>query len=189
MSYLEECVFLFLRFSSERQLSHRSFKMTRIDTLQTCKVAKYYSLEPTRGWSLWTLGGNHQLTHFLGTTAWVRTERWMLWGMPFDWKWNQYASVQPAYNQGGEVLRKYFIDILTLLITANFATELKMVNQIPMSWALWATGLLQSFTILSESILISKILLARAKNGAKGKAATKIVMKPNWITEGKGITC
>ena len=30
------------------------------------------------------------------------------------------------------------------------------------------------------------MLFARAKKGAKGKAATKIVMKPNWITKRVG---
>ena len=72
--------------------------------------------------------------------------------------------------------------ILTLLMTAIFATALNIPNQIPMSCARWATGLLRSHTILSESIRISKMLLARAKKGARGNAATKMVMKPNWIT-------
>ena len=67
-------------------------------------------------------------------------------------------------------------------MTAIFATADKILNQIPMSWARWATGRRRSHTILSESMRISKMLLARAKNGAKGNAATKIVMKPNWIT-------
>ena len=69
--------------------------------------------------------------------------------------------------------------LLTLLITAIFATAFKILNQIPMSCARWATGLLRSHTILSESILISNTLLASAKNGASGNAATKMVMKPN----------
>ena len=67
-------------------------------------------------------------------------------------------------------------------MTAIFAIELRIVNQIPMSWARCATGLLRSHTILSESIRISKMLLASAKNGARGNAATNMVMKPNWIT-------
>ena len=67
-------------------------------------------------------------------------------------------------------------------MTAIFATAAKILNQIPMSWARCATGRRRSFTILSESMRISKMLLASAKKGAKGKAATKIVMKPNWIT-------
>lgn len=72
--------------------------------------------------------------------------------------------------------------VLTLLMTAILATLSRISNQIPMSCALSAIGLLTSHTNLSESILISKMLLARAKKGARGKAATKIVMKPNWRT-------
>ena len=67
-------------------------------------------------------------------------------------------------------------------MTAILATLSRISNQIPMSWALSAIGRLTSHTNLSESIRISKMLLASAKNGAKGNAATKIVMKPNWRT-------
>ena len=69
-------------------------------------------------------------------------------------------------------------------MTAIFATADKILNQIPMSCARCATGRRRSHTILSESMRISKTLLASAKNGAKGNAATKIVMKPNWRTLG-----
>ena len=71
--------------------------------------------------------------------------------------------------------------VLTLLMTAIFAIADNILNQIPMSCALCATGRRKSHTILSESMRISKMLLARAKNGARGKAATKIVTKPNWM--------
>ena len=77
--------------------------------------------------------------------------------------------------------------VLTLLMTAIFAIADNILNQIPMSCALCATGRRKSHTILSESMRISKMLLARAKNGARGKAATKIVTKPNWMT-GKKIS-
>ena len=72
---------------------------------------------------------------------------------------------------------------LTLLITAILVIASRILNQIPISCARSATGLLRSDTILSESMRISKMLFARAKNGARGNAATKIVMNPNWITE------
>lgn len=79
--------------------------------------------------------------------------------------------------------------VLTLLITAILATLSKISNQIPMSWARSAIGRLTSHTNLSESIRISKMLLASAKKGAKGNAATKIVMKPNWRTLGVKKKC
>ena len=69
-------------------------------------------------------------------------------------------------------------------MTAILATLSRISNQIPMSWARSAIGRLTSHTNLSESMRISKMLLASAKNGAKGNAATKIVMKPNWRTLG-----
>ena len=77
-----------------------------------------------------------------------------------------------------------FLVVLTLLMTAILATLSRISNQIPMSWARSAIGRLTSHTNLSESMRISKMLLASAKNGAKGNAATKIVMKPNWRTLG-----
>ena len=51
-----------------------------------------------------------------------------------------------------------------------------------MSWALSATGRRNTLTNLKASNLISTILLSQANNGARGNAATKIVMKPNCIT-------
>ena len=48
-----------------------------------------------------------------------------------------------------------------------------------------ATALLVSQTNFLASSLISTQLLRRANRGARGKAATKMVMKPNWRTEGK----
>ena len=54
-----------------------------------------------------------------------------------------------------------------------------MVNQIPIFSALSATALLVSQTNFWASSLISTQLLRRAKRGARGKAATKIVMNPN----------
>jgi len=54
---------------------------------------------------------------------------------------------------------------------------------LPMSWARSATGRCSTLTNLKASNLISIMLLSQANNGASGKAATKIVMKPNCITE------
>ena len=71
---------------------------------------------------------------------------------------------------------------LTLLITASWAIISIIVNQIPMFSALSATALLVSQTNFWASSLISTQLLRRANRGARGKAATKIVMKPNWRT-------
>lgn len=73
-------------------------------------------------------------------------------------------------------------------MTAILATLSRMSNQIPMSWARSAIGRLTSHTNLSESIRISKMLLASAKNGASGNAATKMVMKPNWRTAKNNLT-
>ena len=75
------------------------------------------------------------------------------------------------------------LESLTFEITAILATASNILNQIPKSCARCAIGLLFSQSIIVESIRISKMLFARAKNGANGKAATKMVMKPNWITE------
>ena len=36
---------------------------------------------------------------------------------------------------------------------------------------------------LSASVRISRMLLMKAKRGAIGKAATKMVTNPNWITK------
>lgn len=71
---------------------------------------------------------------------------------------------------------------LTFEITAIFATASRILNQIPRSCALSAIGRLVSQMSLFESIRISKMLFASAKNGARGNAATKIVMNPNCIT-------
>lgn len=72
--------------------------------------------------------------------------------------------------------------LLTLVMTANCANMSRILNQIPIFSALSATALLVSQTNFWASNLISTQLLRRAKNGAKGKAATKMVIKPNWRT-------
>lgn len=56
---------------------------------------------------------------------------------------------------------------------------------LPISLAFVGTSLRSRLTILMASNRISMMLFRRANNGAKGKAATKIVVKLNWIT-GKG---
>ena len=76
-------------------------------------------------------------------------------------------------------------NLLTLLMTARCASNSRMLNHIPMSWALSATTRLVSQTNFWASKRISTQLFRRAKSGARGKAATKIVMKPNWSTEMK----
>ena len=58
-----------------------------------------------------------------------------------------------------------------------------MLYNIPISCARSATGRRSTLTNLKASNLISTMLLSQANNGASGKAATKIVMKPNCMTE------
>lgn len=98
----------------------------------------------------------------------------------------------------------------TLMMTATFATPLRMLYHIPgdraehsillalglvveamtlpqhspMSLALAATGRRSSVTNFLASSRISMMLFSRAKSGASGKLATKSVTKPNWMTEG-----
>lgn len=74
---------------------------------------------------------------------------------------------------------------LTLVTTDKMATEFRISCHAPMFRALDATGRLNWVVNFQASTLISRMLLNRAKRGAKGKEATKRVMKPNWIT---GIT-
>lgn len=58
----------------------------------------------------------------------------------------------------------------------------RMLNHTPMFWARSATGRRYSHTNLCASRRISAQLLRRAKSGARGNAATKMVIKPNWRT-------
>lgn len=55
-----------------------------------------------------------------------------------------------------------------------------------MSLALRGTRRRCNLTILMASRRISTRLLKSASSGASGKAATKMVVKPYWITEGCG---
>lgn len=57
-----------------------------------------------------------------------------------------------------------------------------MFNHTPIFWARSATGRWYSHTNLCASRRISTQLLSRAKSGARGNAATKMVMNPNWST-------
>ena len=82
-----------------------------------------------------------------------------------------------------EINLEFFKEILTLLITANLANISRILNHIPIFSALSATALLVSQTNFCASSLISTQLLRSANKGAKGKAATNMVMKPNWRTE------
>ena len=61
----------------------------------------------------------------------------------------------------------------------------KMLNHAPISWALSPMGRCFVVINLSASIRISKMLLIRAKRGARGKAAMNRVTNPYWITENK----
>lgn len=61
---------------------------------------------------------------------------------------------------------------------------------LPISLAFVGTSLRSRQTILMASNRISIMLFRRASNGAKGNAATKIVVKLNWITgEGRKGQC
>lgn len=72
---------------------------------------------------------------------------------------------------------------LTLVTTDKIATALRISCHAPMFRALDATGRLNWVVNFQASTLISRILLNRARRGAKGKEATNKVMKPNWTTE------
>lgn len=72
---------------------------------------------------------------------------------------------------------------VTLLSTAVWVMNCRMENQMPMSWARSTTGRRYSVTNFWASKRISIQLLMRAKRGARGHAATKMVMNPNWSTE------
>lgn len=52
-----------------------------------------------------------------------------------------------------------------------------------MSLVFFGTSRRSKVTILMASSRISMMLLMSAKSGASGKAATKMVVKLNWITE------
>lgn len=72
---------------------------------------------------------------------------------------------------------------LTLVTTDKMATALRISCHAPMFRALDATGRLNWVVNFQASTLISRMLLNKARRGAKGKEATNRVMKPNWITE------
>ena len=57
------------------------------------------------------------------------------------------------------------------------------IYSIPISCDRSAIGRRSTVINLKASNLISTMLLSQANNGASGKAATKIVMKPNCMTE------
>ena len=63
-------------------------------------------------------------------------------------------------------------------MTEIFDIESNILYQTPISLTLWITGLLYIVINFFASSRISKILFSKAKNGARGKAATKIVTKP-----------
>lgn len=70
-------------------------------------------------------------------------------------------------------------------MTERWDKASNMLNQTPMFCARSATGRRYSHTNLWASRRISTQLFRRAKSGARGNAATKIVMKPNWRTGGQ----
>ena len=74
------------------------------------------------------------------------------------------------------------ISPLTFAVTDMCDRISKMFNHTPIFWARSATGRWYSHTNLCASRRISTQLLRRAKSGARGHAATKMVMNPNWST-------
>lgn len=72
---------------------------------------------------------------------------------------------------------------LTLVTTDKMATALRISCHAPMFRALDATGRLNWVVNFQASTLISRMLLNKARRGARGKEATNKVMKPNWTTE------
>lgn len=79
--------------------------------------------------------------------------------------------------------KENFYRKLTLVTTDKMATALRISCHAPMFRALDATGRLNWVVNFQASTLISRMLLNKARRGAKGKEATNRVMKPNWITE------
>lgn len=65
----------------------------------------------------------------------------------------------------------------------NVLGEKSLICILPMVLAFLGTIRFCSFTILIASNRISKRLLIKASNGARGKAATKTVVKLYWITK------
>lgn len=55
-----------------------------------------------------------------------------------------------------------------------------------MSFVFFGTMRRSKRNILMASSLISNMLLIRAKSGARGNAATNMVVKLNWITTKRG---
>ena len=74
-------------------------------------------------------------------------------------------------------------NLLTFVTTESLETESRILYQMPISLTRWPTGLLYIVKSFRASNLISKILLSKAKKGASGKAATKIVTKPYCNTK------
>lgn len=67
----------------------------------------------------------------------------------------------------------------TLVTTDKIATAFRISCHAPMFRALEATGLLNWVVNFQASTLISRMLFSNASRGARGKEATKRVMKPN----------
>ena len=121
------------------------------------------------------------------------TLMWMQSGRPANVKkvkvnWGHHVMPRsPAFKVSGKTIPEkpgqgFCLFLPTLLMTASWAKASSMVNQTPMSCALSATARLFSEMYLLASSLISTQLLSNAKSGAMGKAATKMVTKPNWST-------
>ena len=72
---------------------------------------------------------------------------------------------------------------LTLVTTDKMATALRISCHAPMFRALDATGRLNWVVNFQASTLISRMLLNKARRGAKGNEATNNVMNPNCTTE------
>lgn len=85
-----------------------------------------------------------------------------------------------------KVFTKSYIFIQLKFMMASVA---KVHMYLPMVALREAIGRLSCVVNLSASVRISSMLFIKAKRGASGKAATKIVTKPNWITERSTGTC
>lgn len=68
-------------------------------------------------------------------------------------------------------------------MTDSFPMESRMRYQTPMSRTLCVTGLRKYVSSFLASRRISRMLFSRAKNGASGKAETKIVTNPYCKTK------
>lgn len=131
-------------------------------------------------WS-WRIRWDHYRT-CTGKAGEVKSRMWRLLGKPAgrkekNKKWLCFRE-EVSIQSGVHIILKR----LTLAMTDRCDRASRMLNQTPMFWARSATGRRYSHTNLWASRRISTQLLRSANSGARGNAATKMVMKPNWST-------